>query len=403
MAINSYYQNNDDPLNINTQFGPNKVNHSQYGMNTFFGGYPNPCCCGCILYFSDTFNRANSGDIGQNWEEVVGEWSISGNRLVESGNPGAVAIVTGVQSITSSHFAECDVIQNSSGEAHDVIVNYVDEDNYCWASLLREPYTTPIPGYHELSLHQKSSTGGANALFVTVSGVFDTEVDLYDLEVVFNSGIFCARSDDGLNRLEAQTNKHIINTNGKMVGLGNSSQVTTPIQFDSFVFSDEFLRHSECPQCGCICDGHGVSQDLLLSIYATGACSGLDGISFPMRNDADLASPGWVGYTDDQTGVADGCLAHPAFFNLRCGVIESGCNGFILGTDGNALEGCAAGYVGGFPVSCECEPFHLVFPEENMGESYAGTCCCCPPVDEDPDAPPYSCDGVWWVEITETG
>lgn len=46
----------------------------------FLPGYPCCCAAGCGI-FEDYFNRANSSDIGSDWTETTGDWSISGNKL----------------------------------------------------------------------------------------------------------------------------------------------------------------------------------------------------------------------------------------------------------------------------------------------------------------------------------
>jgi len=38
------------------------------------------CCCGCVIA-SDDFNRANSTNLGSNWTELAGDWSIASNQL----------------------------------------------------------------------------------------------------------------------------------------------------------------------------------------------------------------------------------------------------------------------------------------------------------------------------------
>lgn len=50
------------------------------------------CCHKNCGYFDDSFNRADSTDLGSDWTEVEGNWRIFENNLWESGNPEAYVI-----------------------------------------------------------------------------------------------------------------------------------------------------------------------------------------------------------------------------------------------------------------------------------------------------------------------
>ena len=40
------------------------------------------CCCGCRVWVNDEFDRADSTKLGEDWEEVVGDWEIQTGHLV---------------------------------------------------------------------------------------------------------------------------------------------------------------------------------------------------------------------------------------------------------------------------------------------------------------------------------
>lgn len=58
------------------------------------------CCCGCSTY-ADTFDRSNSTDIGDDWDESSGDWSILDHELREAGSNGATAVFGGQDNGTS--------------------------------------------------------------------------------------------------------------------------------------------------------------------------------------------------------------------------------------------------------------------------------------------------------------
>jgi len=56
------------------------------------------CCCkrrptGCVI-LDDTFDRSDSTDLGSDWDEKSGNWSIDSNTLKEAGTPGSQVATT---------------------------------------------------------------------------------------------------------------------------------------------------------------------------------------------------------------------------------------------------------------------------------------------------------------------
>src|SRR5690606_41656943 len=64
-----------------------------FPYTTLFRSYGPQGDCGCCedegggcTILADNFNRDDSTDIGPEWDEVEGDWSINSNRLVVSGS-----------------------------------------------------------------------------------------------------------------------------------------------------------------------------------------------------------------------------------------------------------------------------------------------------------------------------
>jgi hypothetical protein len=87
---------------------------------------PNEC-----VYFTDSFNRADSDDIGSDWEEVSGNFRIASNRL--EADTGSLALARCTKRHPQSDESMCahmDIV--TADGVYRLIVNYLDEDNYCY-------------------------------------------------------------------------------------------------------------------------------------------------------------------------------------------------------------------------------------------------------------------------------
>lgn len=56
--------------------------------------------------FSDDFNRANSSDLGSDWVEVSGDWSIISNQLSSGSAGGTIILRAATEMLSSDHYAQ---------------------------------------------------------------------------------------------------------------------------------------------------------------------------------------------------------------------------------------------------------------------------------------------------------
>ena len=76
------------------------------------------CCCDACVSFSDNFTRADSTNLGSDWNEVSGDWSISGNRCQVTAVAGTVELrntIAGASPADSGQYAKATI--NSSDAA----------------------------------------------------------------------------------------------------------------------------------------------------------------------------------------------------------------------------------------------------------------------------------------------
>lgn len=91
-------------------------------------------CCPCedCRVFRDPFNRAPGTDMGSNWSEVAGDWTLTayGTARIESAN--AQLISTSAASQVGVKLMSM-VRADASGDIVRLILSYVDADNYLFA------------------------------------------------------------------------------------------------------------------------------------------------------------------------------------------------------------------------------------------------------------------------------
>lgn len=69
--------------------------------------------------FTDDFNRANTSDLGANWVEVSGDWSIDTNRLSPGASGGTIILRAAAAMDSSDHYAQV-TIAATTAASHGV-------------------------------------------------------------------------------------------------------------------------------------------------------------------------------------------------------------------------------------------------------------------------------------------
>lgn len=127
-------------------------------------------CCGetpdaCVL-LSDDFDRADDTDIGANWTEVSGSWSISSNELASLSG-----LVISTVTHTNQNVSLSVVVRGATGAKFRLIFGYVDTNNYWFIEV-------EIGGNLSLverasgsnTTHDSASSGTSAATDYTLSG-----------------------------------------------------------------------------------------------------------------------------------------------------------------------------------------------------------------------------------------
>ena len=196
----------------------------------------------------DTFDRTDSTDIGCQWAEISGAWSIATNQLAQTGAAAGIAKYKVFHpTLDLNHYVEVDVvIPAATGgpptvPANDamVLVNYLDGSNYHYAAF---------------SVNSGNTTGTltigkAGGSFLTTSqnwtaGTYRMVVCWDDDDQILTASIQIPTATIGNSMSSTRV------AAGKFVGLGAGSSSLGNEKFDNF----EFWKHlsaeePDCPDC----------------------------------------------------------------------------------------------------------------------------------------------------------
>ncbi len=204
--------------------------------NSFrMGPCKSKCCSSCDI-FEDNFIRSDSTNIGSDWEEVSGDWSISSSTLLAA--VGVVKCVTPHPDSTSHHKATAQIGTASANGRPQVIVNYKDSNNYLFGEVQIGSGTAT------LRLYRRS--GGTDTLLVSASQS-STWIGSISMSVCFDGSVLVltATSATGLVRSIGAVTTAI--TDGIYAGLGCANTSGT-VKFSYFNF--EKHRDADNPTCG---------------------------------------------------------------------------------------------------------------------------------------------------------
>lgn len=196
------------------------------------------CCCppaGCD-YFSDDFNRADSSDLGSDWTETAGDWSIASNLLAVS---------------TASAVVTCNTTHPTSGTAYRVSVAMCggQEGDALRAWINNDPTT-----FGEVTFHTDGATGRAR-LRLFVAGTLVGETDIWAPPGEWCYVYLCTDGDHvalgvgGTLYLSAP-----MTITSSVCGLGTGAlNGAMPAKFDNFRLTKHYSDDATCPACGESC------------------------------------------------------------------------------------------------------------------------------------------------------
>ena len=248
------------------------------------------CCCGGCAVFSDGFMDSASTTLSSAWTEVSGDWEYDGvTEIDENGTEDAV-ILTTQKSKTKEQSVGTNISSGfSNGCVWRLIANANDTGNYHYAEVEQGATTTTFR-------IGKATAGSVSVIEeLTLDIVVDPESGL-GITICISEESFTARfsssNDWPADLLMYQCNPSLV-SDGRKAGLGNGS--TNAVSYDGFTLSNFHgeLGYGQCKQDQC-CDQQCMCCDpvtqkerclphnLLVTLEATGGCSGLDGCEIPL-------------------------------------------------------------------------------------------------------------------------
>lgn len=242
------------------------------------------CCCGCFT-FTDEFTRVDSTDVGENWNEVVGDWGIESDRLVEK---------YGTSDGTADALIICKVPvpERSKGEMHITIKVpasdlTVSRTYWLYPACIDDHTIGPIA----VSYYWNSATSKWTTSIMQTSDW--TSLDSYEVSVTGTPSEFTlvACADHELGLVKA----YVTNTinplaawaladpgEGRYAGIGHDHSDDLN-HFDDFTLAELRTSTEVCVSCFCMCEDTATRPTMTATIVdATDRASCLNGLSWDM-------------------------------------------------------------------------------------------------------------------------
>ena len=221
------------------------------------------CCCVCPPQFRDDFNGPSGTNIGAGWEEVVGDWVISGDDDLQapSATSNSLAIYTTPPWGRSASFrVQVETGPEVEDDVYRVVVNYVDANNYSYGQFI---VSEPSGG---ISLWEV--VGGAHTLLAAdATGVEPDENGGITINVCFTERIFsvdiAGRAEHALWIIDG----FVFRSKGYLAGVGADS---TESNFDYFIWEMHRHSHVDCLPCRCNCSQTPLPMGVLITLTLTG-------------------------------------------------------------------------------------------------------------------------------------
>lgn len=217
---------------------------------------PNCCCVQCTI-LNDEFTRADSANLGSNWEELSGTWDIDTNALAASSTSSAVLAVPPHPDGSYSGVVEVQIKAGTNANRARVILDAVDANNYHFAEIIVNGASSRV------DLYKRS--GGVNTL-LRQGDNFTLSASVYvSVKVCLNDTLIIAYVDASHRNYYP----YVVPHGGDRVGLGTGATVSGDILFDSFTYSKhESTELLTCPSCTICtsCGGDRVPTQMMATI-----------------------------------------------------------------------------------------------------------------------------------------
>ncbi len=250
------------------------------------------CCCispTCDV-FEDSFDRADSKDLGPDWEEISGDWSIDTNQLLNDGL--GIALVTSTIPVVHGFYVSVKTIDEGSGGNWRIVMNYdPDTGDYYYANFSRDDADncTLSVGHHD-GITNVDTEGDSDGTVRFNGEPGPPCKDYTTKDDGTTRTIFCCLSDRGIFAFTSVApfgsltytawSGATINPLLSRAGLSGSST-----RFDDFYLARDPTNLTLCPTCPCHCGSGYASnkKELLLTIINTNEkCANLEGLQFTL-------------------------------------------------------------------------------------------------------------------------
>ena len=189
------------------------------------------CCCGCE-YFADNFNRDDETDIGADWTEVAGDWSIASNKLAIS---------------SANAIADCLATGGTNGRIVVVTVQAANTGDKIRVYLSRNPTPGGTSYYAEIiwgasgtvKLYEGAVEKGSAALATSTSAIEVRLCGSYNEMVCWAGTSVVAGTTASTNWLAA----------GYDAALGTGATCTGQATFEDFSLESHFTDDPACEPC----------------------------------------------------------------------------------------------------------------------------------------------------------
>jgi len=342
------------------------------------------CCCGrdCLI-FEDDFGGAPSTNIGDNWTEDVGDWTLAVNEDCDGSEAEvlrAPAQIGAIAASTHESHTKAQWVQVTLCDPHAslvkprILVNYKSPTDHFYIEI--EQYDCHICAADGTVL-----VSASDSPLASVAEKFGWQNNRTYTVCVTKSGGISVQCEE-LIYTELQT--CVALGAGKKVGLGNGAALSYDV--DLFRLEDHYDYDIECPYCCCQeCGNECVPHCLQVALSSVECYEFPHGETFQISKLNDVDSCNWdpINGSDEPCWDADDSY----HFRLGCDENNESWEAFTLQTDVDG--GCPSLYGQGletyYPVAGSCEPFYLRFEIADWGQ---------------PDCQPAS-TGTLIVEITE--
>lgn len=224
----------------------------------FWGGCP---CCTCDI-FDDVFTRANSTNIGSNWSEDAGDWSIVSNKLQAPASAHALATYTGDATQTTVH-AQVTVRSNTAGDKVRLVVGCTGTGDYFCGEL---KFGTTVPSANTtLKIFHRSGGTDTELATLTLKGTAPN----------LDATIRLCVGTDGSIYFGLGTNVGIVadrcGVGAGSVGVATGDTAAGTITFDSWLLDK---AEGSCLYCCRGCAGENpLAWDVTLPTLTNGTCA----------------------------------------------------------------------------------------------------------------------------------